>query len=388
MTRDEVIEQVRSVTWVQLKSYLLTGGWQDDGEVGPFASIWHRAEPEHQDAEVILPTSQNARDFWPRLADAAIAIAGFEKRSPTDVIAEATGHLADLIRVRVEAPDVNGGTIPINDGVRLNQHGRDLMTASAVTAQEKRRHFRGRKKAETVAYLDGLRLGQTGHGSYVINIIAPLPPERLNQPTLEHVSWTSVVTANLTAGLEALDHAIENFEQGGSRLMFEEAVVRGASANMCDALVGLSGQDKRRSVEISISPSRSVGTAPPTRTFTFSTEKIAQVAEASLYYKQDYLVRSRVVQGYIKRLDRPTGQEIGTVWVEARVEGVERTVAIDLGPENYHEATLAHDRMDIVRCHGDVHVTARTATLINPTGFQVVLNAGDLFDGVPGPTDL
>lgn len=387
MNRDEVIEQLRSLTWVQLRSYLLTGGWRDDGDVGPFASIWHRDEPSYQDAEVVLPMSQNARDFWPRLADAAIAIAGFEKRSPAEVISDAMGHLADVIRVRVQAPDVTGGTIPINDGVRLNQHGRDLMTASAVTALEKRRHFSGRKKAETIAYLDGLRLGQTGHGSYIINIIAPLPPERLDQPTLEHVPLTSVVTANLTAGLEALDHAIETFEPGGSRLVFEEAVARGASANMCDALVGLSGLNKQRSVEISISPSRSGPTPPPTRTFTYSTEKIAQVAEASLYYKQDYVVQNRVVQGFIKRLDRPHGQEIGTVWVDTQVEGVQRIVAIDLGPTDYHEATLAHDRTEVVRCNGDVHVTARTAILLNPTGFEVLLNAGDLFEGVQGPSE-
>lgn len=98
-------------------------------------------------------------------------------------------------------------------------------------------------------------------------------------------------------------------------------------------------------------------------------------------------MQNRVVQGFIKRLDRPHGQEIGTVWVDAQVEGVQRIVAIDLGLTDYHEATLAHDRTKVVRCNGDVHVTARTAILLNPTGFEVLLNAGGLFQRVQGPSE-
>lgn len=312
-----------------------------------------------------------------------MAIAEFEDRPIDDIIRDVSGHYADLISVRVIHADVEGGTIPANDGVRLNQYARDLMTSAALSLEKKRRHFRGTRSATTTAFVETLRLRQTERGSYIVNIIAPLPREVADQPPLEHVPITSAVTANLTAGLTALNHAIDEFEVSGARAGFDMAMVEGASANMCDALVGLSGIEKKRSFEISITPSRAGGSPASPATFVFSTQRVARLVEASAYYKQDYVVTSKVVQGFIKRLDRAQGDEHGTIWVEAMVDGVGKQVAIDLGPEDYVDAIMAHRRNDIVRCSGDVHVTPRTAKLINPTGFQVVLGVGDLFQDNP-----
>ena len=59
----------------------------------------------------------------------------------------------------------------------------------------------------------------------------------------------------------------------------------GASANMCDARIGLSGVSKNRGVEITVAPARSQGTTRMRRTFLFDVQKVEHLGIASEYYK-------------------------------------------------------------------------------------------------------
>ncbi|CAD6562578.1 hypothetical protein ACFQ3P_37415 [Paraburkholderia sabiae] len=377
MTRDDVIERVHGVTWMQLQSYLIATGWADDGAFGPFASIWHRAD--HNDAQVLLPISEEADDFWPRLADAVLAIAEFEQRPTADVIAAVSGRFGDVISIRVIHEDVESGTIPAIDGVALNENALELLTAASMSYLTKRQYHQ-RPTAVTNAFLETLRLGQTEKGSYVVNLFAQLPEPSESQPALDNVHMTNNVIANLSSGLKALSHAIRaKGKRKDEHKALDEAVAAGASANMCDALIGISGRDKNRAFEISITPLRSGGDTPTSVRFAFQKEKIERLEKASEYYRRTYTARNKTVQGYIKRLDRAHGERHGTILVAALVENTEKMVEIDLGPADYKRAISAHASDAEVRCSGDVLIKPRSAILLNPAGFQVVNDGDDLF---------
>lgn len=378
MTRDDVARQLRDVTPAHLKSYLLERGWAHDGDLGELASIWHRPEPDLVDAEILLPRSALARDFRDRMVDALMALAAFEERSPILVIKAAMGHVADMVRIRVFHNDVNEGTIPINDGVLLNLRARDLMAAAAMSTVSKRRHFSGKRSPEANIYINSLRLGQTEVGSYVVNVIAPISSVQPDQQSFDTVPLSSIVTANLTAGLDALTSAIDRFATEGDLTVFDEAVASGASANMCDALLGFSGAEKKRGFEISITPSQRGMLTPQVKIFRFDVEMVGRVASASVYYKDNYVLPARTIIGSIKRLDRPVNDEVGTVTVAALIGEAEKHVAIQLGPDEYMEAVNAHKQKAAVQCTGDLHVSARAAKLLNPTNFRV-LASGELF---------
>src|SRR4051812_12848880 len=79
--------------------------------------------------------------------------------------------------------------------------------------------------------------GQTEHGSFVVTLLAPVPP--LLQPKLDP-SWASpadepmerLVTRRLMQALEASRTAAEMALSGDAKA-FEDAVNAGVSANLC-----------------------------------------------------------------------------------------------------------------------------------------------------------
>ncbi|WP_342305800.1 hypothetical protein AAFM49_08235 [Burkholderia pseudomallei] len=376
MDRNDLLKLLADVTTDQLAAYLTLKGWRKDADLGDLAAVWHRPEPDAIDAEVVLPTSaQRAKDFHNRLVDAVAALADFEQRAPVDIVSDVMGHFADRIRVRVFHFDVEGGTIPLDDGVLLNERARDLMEAAACASMSKRRQFSGRRPEEATEYLKSLRLGQTEVGSYVVNIIAPVPPQQTTQLGLPSVPMTNLVTATLSSGLRALDNAIETVASGGNPFVLDEAINNGASANLCDALVGLSGTDKKRGFEVTISPAGGSAAPSPPATFVFDRDKVERVAEVAAYYKrEDYTLYDRTLTGSVEKLDRALADESGTITIVAMIEGQHRKVSVELGKDDYQEAINAHSDKHLVQCHGDVRVTNHSTRMINPRNFKVIRN--------------
>jgi hypothetical protein len=372
MSREELKKQLAEVRPDQLEAYLVASGWNRDGELGELASIWHRPEGPHNDAEVLLPQSQSAKDYYERIVDAVFAIAAFEGRTPAEVAKTTNGYFADHISVRVLHRDVAEGTIPLNDGVLLNLRARDLVASSAMSTLSKRKHFSGKRTPEAREFLESLRLGQTEVGSYIVNILAPVTSVPTDQQSIPLTSMTRMVTANLASSLDALSKALDKYGQTNNLEVFDDAVVDGASANMCDALLGLSGEQRTRGFEVTITPSLSEEFKYKPRKFLFDVTTVKFIAAASEYYKDNYVLPDRTISGFIKRLDRPAAEENGTITIEATIGDSDKLITIELGPANYLDAVTAHKAKEVIECHGDVHVKARSVKLLSPSGFRVL----------------
>jgi hypothetical protein len=318
------------------------------------------------------------KDYEDRLLDAVEAIAEFERRPPAQVIQATSHYSSDHYSVRVVHDDTAEGTIPLNDGVLLNLRARDLIAASAMTTRAKRRHFAGKRTPEAKEFLKTLRLGQTAIGSYVVTVIAPLAPVPTAQQVVPTTSLTRLVTTNLRASLSALSTALDEYLVSSDLRVFDRAIESGVSANMCDALVGLSGEDMRRGFEITIEPALLDSPEQEPMRFSFPPVSVGHIARASNYYKDDYILPDQTVRGLVKKLIQIPGQENGTIFVQATVAGHEKVVTIELGPAEYADAVLAHGAKEFVESFGNIHVKARTVTLLNPARFRV-LRSGDLF---------
>jgi hypothetical protein len=360
------------VSIVQVEAYLVSKAWFMDGGVSSVGTLWHRQDNES--AEVVLPKHPGIRDFHKRFNEALTALSEFEGRSVAEVVADVVRMSSNLITVRVIGADTADGTIPINDGVLLFSKAKDLLYAAALSMYSKRKQFSGQPPKDAKAYVDSLLLGQTEIGSYVVNVIAPLPPPRPAQASGAgpEVPVAEAVTLNLVHGLEAISKATTEFADSRSLKVFDAAVESGVSANMCDALVGFSGTQRNRDFEIRVSGAAGPMFEGETKVFNFDADAVAAVQKASDYYKGDYTLEDRNIWGFVKKLDRPKGEEVGTITVEAAVDGVERSIKIMLNPDEYHQAVLAHDTKVIVACSGNIHIKNRRATLLNPTGFRII----------------
>jgi hypothetical protein len=215
-------------------------------------------------------------------------------------------------------------------------------------------------------------LGQTEIGSYVVNVIAPAQASpAVQEQAVADMPLSEAITLNLAASLEALKQASKVYEENHDVCVFEAAVQQGASANMCDALLGFSGASRNRSFEIKITASSGQMLSRKPKVFEFDAVHVEALEKASDYYKDDYILENRVLTGFVRKLNRPKGGSFGTITVQGIVD-VERNVQIDLSGDDYHNAVLAHDKQSFVQCGGNLHVKSKSARLINPQGFRVI----------------
>ena len=367
---NEVSRRLAEITPQQVAAYLTSRNWVQDSELRKIATVWHRQDSG--EAEVVLPLSQSVKDYVPRLRDALAALATHEKRQVAEVVNDVIRLGANVITVRVMGADTVEGTIPIKDGVLLIEKAKELLYAAAQSLYSKRKQFSGPLPKDTKAYVDSLLLGQTEVGSYVVNVIAPT---NIAQPVPRAANGAPVgesVTLNLVSGLEAISSASARFEQTHDVSVFEAAVAGGASANLCDALLGFSGAERKRSFEIRVSAAAGLMFEGETKVFSFDSADIESLERATGYFKDDYVLQGREITGFIKKLSRPKWDDLGTITVETTVADVERSVQVSLGPEDYHLAVTAHDKKALVSCRGDIRVKSRTAWLLNPTDFKTI----------------
>lgn len=354
----------------ELSVYLVQAGWVNDTVLDGRASIWHRVDDVL--AEISVPF-RSLRDYSARMLDALADLQEFEKRDPESIRRDIVTAGAGLLTVRVKGEDTSEGLIPLRDGIILVQKAKDLLVAAAMSLSTKKRHFQGRLADELRAYIDSVQLGQTEFGSYVINVVAPAKEFELSEAGTDE-GIASVLFQNLVAGVEALHAATGAAAGEASRnaILLEQAVIAGASINMCDSLLGFSGQSRSRSFELSLSVPQ--GGLFPRRncSFSFDQDRIVGLQAAIEYFKDDYVLRNRNVEGFVKYLSRPTQDENGKVTLEALIEGVERSVSIELGPSDYRVGISAHDNKRMVRCTGDLHVKSRGSMLLNPSNFGFV----------------
>lgn len=359
----------------QIQAYLLSKQWFEDGKIRSVATIWHRQQDEY--AEVVLPLS-SVKDFQPRVHDALTAVASFEERKVSDVIGDIKQLFSNVITVRVVHADTKDGTIPINDGVLLISKARDMLSSAAQAVYAKRRHFAGPAPKDARDYLDSLLLGQTEVGSYVVNVIAPnqtnfVVDQEVTGPTIaEAVPLSKAITSSLVTGLAAFSKASTRYAEIGSLKAFDDAILSGVSANLCDALLGFSGAKRDRTFEITITAAADPMFVSESHKFEFDGRQVDVLEKVSGYYKDDYVLPNRVLTGYITKLVRPKDETAGTITLDSTLSDVERKVRVALTGDDYHLAVIAHDKGEMVRVHGDVHIKPKSAELLNPNNFGII----------------
>lgn len=358
-----------------LSGYLESKGWIKDGNVFEHAFIWHRKEPESYDFEVIQPLSTDIKAYKQRVYDALNALAEYEERTVQIIAVDIINFYSDLVKVRVVHDDVEGGSIPIDDGVLLVEKARDLLLASTLSTFKKKRHFSGQRSKDVQDYLNQLRLGQTEVGSFIVNLIAPIQFYDSSQIDEEHVSFTRSVTNNLSRSLQALSNSIDRYEKSSNVFDFEEVIDKGVSANLCDALCGLSGSNKTRSfnITIALAGSESDNQELPKK-FSFKPSTVPFLEIASSYYKGKYTIKDYEVYGLVSKMKHLPDDEYGEITVKSLVRGVDKNVVIQLPLENYWQAVHAHECSHLVSCKGVLNVTPRSARLLDEFDFRTIDN--------------
>ncbi|TVR97728.1 MAG: hypothetical protein EA406_08365 [Rhodospirillales bacterium] len=362
---------------LELAAYLRAKGWRRKADINGKGSLWLVELPDGEEFDVTLPLRQDLADYALRMGELLQTVAQVEGRSELEVLRDLMTTTADLVRVRATGHGADNGSLPLELAVTLVERSRDMILSAACATLEKRPSFAKRKPQQAMDYLRQVRLGQTEHGSYVLTILSPVSPElkaaQGELPGLEPVQpYERRVIRTLMGGLTALGEAARAAALDGSMQPFADAVERGVSANLCEAVVGLSEVGSGAPIDVRVSWSRSRPVDPKASVrVALSSDSIPIIREAARHFRERTPLEDFEVEGFVTRLNRGPAAKAGEVTVQASVDGPMRPITMELVPDDYTKAVKAHDDRLKVRCTGELAQEGRGLRLQNPRQFEV-----------------
>lgn len=353
-----------------LKAYAESEGWRPLERYGKHSHVYVK---DGHDAEAIIPGTSALGDYPNIVAELVELFSRLESRDALQVYRDLATADRDVIRVRTPDADEDG-SVRIEAGVDLVVHARDLVLSAACSAWSPRPTYRAGKVRQADDYMSRVRLGQTEQGSFVVTLLAPVPPAIRSQGTLwsteDDEPYERMVTRRLSTGLDAAAAAIEKLNLGESFSAFEEAVSQGVSANLCEAIAKLS--ENERGVEVSITWAKTRPTLLPrwSRTFTRSEGETLNEVARMFYDRQPRL--DEQVEGFVVDLHREGTSEEGRVTMHAMVDGKPVSVRTELEAEQYEVAIQAHKEKRPLSLVGNLERVGRRWRLVSPSNIRAV----------------
>lgn len=353
-----------------LRAYAESEHWKPLERYGKHSHVF--IKDEHND-EAIIPGTSAIGDYANVVAELIELFARTENRDELQVYRDLVTADRDVVRIRTPDAD-DDGSVKIEAGVDLVVHARDLLLSAACSAWSPRQTYRAGKVRQADDYMSRVRLGQTEQGSFVVTLLAPVPPAIRTQGTLWPIEddepFERQVTKRLSTGLDAAAAAIEKLNLCENFSVFEDAVSQGVSANLCEATGKLS--ENERGVEVSITWAKTRPTLLPrwSRMFTRSEGEMLKAVARTFYEKQPR--PDEQVEGFVVDLHREESSDEGRVRLRAIVDGKPVSVQTELEPEKYKIAIQAHDEKRPLSLVGNLERVGRRWKLVSPSSVQII----------------
>jgi hypothetical protein len=377
-----------------VRRYLSGRGWRPErgmsgGELWELSSFEGEPGPPY---EILVPL-QRRRDYAGRVADIVETLAVVEARRPGAILREMQLPPVDWQFLRLVPPGPSG-TAPLLDLVSALTGLKELHTAAAASAIAPQAVQPGRKPQAVKDHVAAVRLDQTRVGSYIIAAHTPLPDDgrtagqgdaagqaalfddaipawqgslRPSEPFARKVSRT------LYAGVACAYSAAEATVARNSLADFEPYVHAGLSANLCEALVRIAGEEQRDfSLSFAWSPELPVEQLSPPVTITArhveALEEGAKDLRARLAHEE-----GAVLHGVVTRLRAEEDEREATIYGSFLHEdsGRVRSVRVELRPQDVDQATTAWRHGLEVAVTGDLEPRGTGVRMRAVTGFAV-----------------
>ncbi|MBI4815660.1 MAG: hypothetical protein HY791_05370 [Deltaproteobacteria bacterium] len=379
--RTSDLELVQSVSALDVAMYLRAHGWQrKEGMPSSVASTWSLTI-DGAEFEALLPLDRGFKDYARRMVELMVVLAAAEKRSPHEVSADLQVVTADVFRIRLSGPDIADGTVPIEEHAQISRKAKDLMLAAACTVVEPRAVWTGRRPPAAADYVRRVRVGQSQKGSYVLTIISPVTPRLLHghspSDEFDRDPFERRVSATLASALRSLLHAADQALLTQQMGPFDAVITEGVSSNLCDAVTGLGGEDRQRSLEFgfSWSPARPVSANFP-RKVVMASDLLPVIREAGRQIRERRPIVGFELRGPVIKLERGTESTIGRATIAAVVEGSSVGVLVELRDGPWQSADALYQIA--VRAHAEGRRVLVKGTLVRERRRFIVRDPGSV----------
>ncbi|RVD38559.1 hypothetical protein EN742_17460 [Mesorhizobium sp. M4A.F.Ca.ET.020.02.1.1] len=372
-------EALSAVTPQALVAYVRAQGWVKSEKFGRHSDVFVK---DHS-PELIVPATAKLGDYPDVVSEIVRKMAALEGRSELQVFRDLSGADRDVIRVRAPEAD-DDGSVRIEAGVEIFANARDLLLSAACAANDPRPAYRAGGNKVAAGYMDRVRLGQTEQGSFVVTLLAPVPPslEPPKQTELWPIAYEEPfdrrVTRMLADGLDAARDAAEQAIRSESLDPFQQAIQSGVNANLCEALSALIS--KGDGLEVSVTWARTRPTPEIRRKVAFTRGDGEVFQEAARILRSQEPRAGEVLAGYITASARKPSQKEGQVTINTFIDGKPVSVKTILPPEEFSRALVAHDTKDIIEITGDLRRENHRWWLDRPHSLQVISSPADEVD--------
>ena len=370
-----VANTLEAISPETLSQYLRARGWREAGDFLGKASIWHLGE----DLEVLLPKSDRLRDYKTRVCEIIDVLELSEHRDRQQILNDLLLQPTDLIKIRIDSPDIIGGTIPIDEAVRLYEATSKIMKFIASATVQPRSVYRGGIFAEVKEYLQELRVGETEQGSYIINVLSPIMQE--------HENFGRKVNLFLNRALTAINTTTKYVLAGSNIDIFEQSVESGVSSNLCDALLEVGNYTDLQDLSFrwQWSPMWDAPAIAKEK-LALSKQTFPILKEASKLLKSKDIIRKRsetkmqsqrsdhltAISGKVIGLARRDDTALASVTILAKIEGSDRELQLELSESFYAKAVHAHLARRKIAFYGEIVGEGEAIAVRNMQDLRVV----------------
>lgn len=366
-------ELLSTLAPLEVAAYLRSNGWHEHAASSrDWASFTLGTE-----YEVSLPLSTELRDFSSRMADALRTLEKVENRDQLQIFADLKATAADVVRVRLIDGDASDGSLPLHRAAEVVSRSFDMMYAAACATVDPKYYFHSRKPQAATDYMQNVRMGQTERGSFVVTLISRVPPALAGLAISDDVPepFERAVTQRLSGALSAINESARLAVATGDITSFDASVAKGVSANLCEAIAGMSTADgTERDVEVSLAWARVRPTAGGTHVrYRVGRDIVPVLREVARVFKTRAPQEDFEVRGPVFRLVRdPPAAAHGEVTVAGFVDGAPRNIWLHLEDPDYSNAADAFKNRQLVSVTGVLRKEGRRYRLHEPRNFRVV----------------
>ncbi len=360
---------LRSIGPGDLASYLRESEWVERAP-----GLWVRPADGGGEYELDVPPVPTVRDYPLRIAEALATLEIAERRPRSQIMSDIRNAEVDVIRVPLTPRDAPTGSISVAGGLSSLEHARKLVEAAARAAVRPQARYAGRAPVHVSEYMDGLLMGQTEEGSFVLTLLSPVPARR-EQLQFDMPNAPDPFAREVTKRLAIAMAALRELAWAGDperAVEFLDAVPLGVSADLCKAVRGLHNSGGQHGVSLRVTWSSNCPrpVAVPSEVYIPAPSvDIIRAGEAIL--RQQEIPPQDAVEGLVIHLHREPEQE-GWITLWGLVDRGLRKVRVALSPRDYDVAAAAHVREQAVRCTGDLVRHGKSFVLENPRQFEVL----------------
>ena len=355
-----------------LSAYARTSGWSKTDDIyGDHSDVYAAAELP----EIILPRHQRLGDYASVVSRLIEIFARVAETDELTLYRDLVTADRDVIRIR--SAESNDGSVAASDGINLIRGAHDMLLAAACSLRNPQPLYRAGANREASDYLRRVRLGQTEHGSFVITLLTPVVPPRIQQVLIPEWGGDDPIerqmTKRLADALEATRDATES-TVGGDANAFSKAVKYGVSANLCEALIEVILPFETLDISLTWARTRPMNRVRDVIRFAAADAPI--LCEAARSFRDREPRPDVSLFGVVRTLKREEAETDGTVTLRASIEGQNQSVMAVLKQTDYEQAILAHKEKTPVVMKGDLERLGQRWRLLNPSISDIIRDEG------------